>query len=66
MLNQIEAAMFEARGFRLNAIQFEQLTPRDVVARASKRVGNREERAEALGRTRQDAERKLLNVVVRP
>jgi len=66
MLNQMEAAMFEGRGFNLNDIRFERLSPTNVIARASKRVGNREERAEALGRNEQDATRKLLNVVVRP
>lgn len=64
MLNQIEYAMLKGRGF--SAPTFERLGERDVVARASKEVGNRIVRAEALGRTEQDAARRLLGVITRP
>lgn len=61
MLNDIEIKLLRARGF--GDPQFTQLSPRDVVARASKRTG---ERAEALGRTPEDAARKLVAMVARP
>ena len=63
MLNQIEYAMLRGRGY--SAPTTEKLGPSDVVARASKVVGNRTVRAEALGRTEQDAVRKLLGVITR-
>lgn len=66
MLNTMEAAMFEARGFDVRAIETVKVSPRDVIARASKRVGNQVVRAEALGRSPEDATRKLVAVVTRP
>jgi len=63
MLNQIEFAMLKGRGY--TAPTFERLGDRDVIARASKEVGNRIVRVEALGRTEQDAARKLIGVVTR-
>ena len=65
MLNPMEIAMFKGRGFEYPP-EIVQAGPRDVIARASKRVGNHTERAEALGRSEQDASRKLLAVVTRP
>ena len=63
MLNQIEFAMLKGRGY--SEPTTERLGERDVIARASKQVGNRVVRAEALGRTEQDAVRKLLGVITR-
>lgn len=65
MLNQMEIALFKGRGFEYPP-EIVTMSDRTTIARASKRVGNRTERAEALGRSVEDAERKLLATITRP
>lgn len=63
MLNQIEAAMLKGRGY---GDPFFEQRGRDVIARASKAVGNQIVSAAALGRNEADAARKLVALVARP
>jgi len=64
MLNQIEFAMFKARGF--GPIVVRRLSPRDVTATAVKETPDGPAIASAIGRNEEDATRKLIAVVTRP
>lgn len=64
MLNDMETLLLKARGY--GEPLFTTTASGDVVASASKRVGKTFVRAAHLGRSQQDAARRLVALVARP